>query len=63
MKIELLFRKKITEILYKTLVKQAGLSVSKNGPDAMGGGKGILIQHDRVGALSTVNNQHLLSPR
>jgi hypothetical protein len=26
-----------------------------------GGGKGILIQHDRVGALSTVNNQSVLS--
>jgi hypothetical protein len=25
-----------------------------------GGGKGILIQHERTGALSTVNNQYVL---
>jgi hypothetical protein len=29
--------KQLPEILYKTLMKQAGLSVSKNEPDAMGG--------------------------
>jgi DNA (cytosine-5)-methyltransferase 1 len=28
-----------------------------------GGGKGILIQHERTGALSTLNNQSVLSPR
>lgn len=32
-------------------------SVSKNEPDAMGGGKGILLQTERTGALSTLNNQ------
>ena len=35
-------------------------SVSKNEPDVMGGGKGILIQHERTGALSTLNNQSVL---
>ena len=28
-----------------------------------GGGKGILIQHERTGALSTFNNQSVLSTR
>ncbi len=32
-------------------------SRSKNEPDALGGGKGILIQNERTGALSTLNNQ------
>ena len=35
-------------------------SVSKNEPESLGGGKGILIQGERTGALSTLNNQSVL---
>ena len=34
-------------------------SVFKNEPENLGGGKGILIQPERTGVLSTVNNQAL----
>lgn len=36
-------------------------SVSKNEPESQGGGKGILIQNEHVGALSTLNNQAVLA--
>jgi hypothetical protein len=36
-------------------------SVSRNEPENQGGGKGILIQDEHVGALSTLNNQSVLS--
>lgn len=36
-------------------------SVFKNEPGSQGGGKGILIQHEHVGALSTLNNQSVLA--
>ena len=35
-------------------------SVSRNEQENQGGGKGILIQHEHVGALSTLNNQSVL---
>lgn len=35
-------------------------SVSKNEPENLGGGKGILIQGERTGALSTLNNQSVM---
>jgi len=37
-------------------------SASLNEPDALGGGKGILIQDDQTGTLSTVNNQSVCYP-
>lgn len=49
--------KKLPEMLEQALRKQAGLSVSKSEPENQGGGKGILIQNERTGALSTLNNQ------
>ena len=49
--------KKLPELLEKTLIKQ---SAFKNEPESQGGGKGILIQHERTGALSTFNNQSVL---
>ena len=49
--------KKLPKLLEEVLLRQ---SVSKNEPDVRGG-KGILIQNDRTGALSTVNNQYVLS--
>ena len=36
-------------------------SASRNEPENLGGGKGILIQDEHVGALSTVNNQSVLA--
>lgn len=39
------------------------LSVSKNAPVNLGGGKGILIQNERTGALSTLNNQSVFDGR
>jgi hypothetical protein len=36
-------------------------SAFKNALENLGGGKGILIQHERTGALSTLNNQSVLS--
>lgn len=50
--------KKLPEELEAALVRQ---SVSKSGGGKPGGGKGILIQEDRTGALSTLNNQYVLS--
>ena len=35
-------------------------SPSKNEQESLGGGKGILIQPERTGALSTLNNQSVL---
>lgn len=35
-------------------------SASKNEPESLGGGKGILIQPEHTGALSTLNNQSVL---
>ena len=46
--------KELPEILKKALIRQ---SASKNEQESPGGGKGILIQNDHVGALSTLNNQ------
>jgi hypothetical protein len=46
--------KKLPEILEKALIKQ---SAFKNEPENQGGGKGILIQNEKIGALSTLNNQ------
>ena len=45
-----------TELL-KALEAQ---SVSKNEPGNPGGGKGLLLQNERTGALSTLNNQSVL---
>ena len=49
--------KELPSILQKALERQAGLSAFKNAPENQGGGKGILIQNERTGALSTLNNQ------
>lgn len=38
-------------------------SLSKNEPENQGGGKGLLIQKDHVGALSTLNIQRVLQPK
>lgn len=46
--------KDLPEMLRIALEQQ---SASLNEPDAQGGGKGILIQDDQTGTLSTVNNQ------
>ena len=46
--------KKLPEQLEEALRRQ---SVSKNELENRGGGKGILIQNERTGALSTLNNQ------
>ena len=51
--------KKLPEMLEQVLLKQ---SHSKNEQDVRGG-KGILIQHNRTGALSTFNNQSVLVNR
>ena len=48
--------KELPEELLNALVAQ---SHSKNAPDVRGG-KGILIQHERTGALSTLNNQAVM---
>ena len=48
--------KKLPEILEKALIKQ---SAFKNEPENQGG-KGILIQNEHVGALSTLNNQSVV---
>lgn len=52
--------KPIPETLERTLKQQ---SVSKSAPENPGGGKGILIQRDRTGALSTLNNQIVMTFR
>ena len=49
--------KELPELLRIALEKQAGLLASKNEQESQGGGKGILIQNERTGALSTLNNQ------
>ena len=49
--------KKLPEILEKALIKQ---SAFKNEPESQGGGKGILIQNEHTGALSTLNNQSVV---
>ena len=46
--------KELPEQLRTALERQ---SVSKNEPENLGGGKGILIQNERTGALSTLTNQ------
>ena len=50
--------KQLPELLEKVLMKQ---SAFKNEQVVKGGGKGILIQNDRTGALSTLNNQYVLA--
>ena len=50
--------KKLPEQLEKALIQQ---SASRNDVENLGGGKGILIQENRTGALSTVNNQMVLN--
>jgi DNA (cytosine-5)-methyltransferase 1 len=52
--------KELPEELRKALEEQ---SVSRNVPESLGGGKGILIQEEHVGALSTLNNQAVCSLR
>ena len=49
--------KELPAELREALEKQ---SLFKSGTESPGGGKGILIQRDHVGALSTVNNQYTL---
>ena len=51
--------KELPEMLRIALEQQ---SASLNEPDAPGGGKGILIQDDQTGTLSTVNNQSVCYP-
>jgi len=53
--------KELPEQLEAALREQAGLYPSKRGGGKPGGGKGILIQHEHVGALSTLNNQSVLA--
>ena len=48
--------KVLPPMLEQALRRQAGLSVSKNEPESREG-KGILIQDEHTGALSTLNNQ------
>ena len=50
-------KKKLPELLERVLIQQ---SAFKRGGKP-GGGKGILIQKDHVGALSTLNNQAVLN--
>lgn len=49
--------KELPIILKNALMRQAGLLVFKSEQVNQGGGKGILIQNERTGALSTLNNQ------
>ena len=49
--------KELPDALKAALMAQ---SVSRNEPENLGGGKGILIQPERTGALSTLNNQSVL---
>jgi hypothetical protein len=51
--------KELPEMLRIALEQQ---SVSLNEPDAHGGGKGILIQNEQTGTLSTVQNQSVCYP-
>lgn len=46
--------KELPEMLKMTLLKQSAFKSEQENP---GGGKGILIQNERTGALSTLNNQ------
>ena len=50
--------KKLPELLERVLIQQ---SAFRRGGGKPGGGKGILIQKDHVGALSTLNNQAVLN--
>lgn len=43
--------------LQETVMEPHTPSHSKSEPENLGGGKGILIQHERTGALGTLNNQ------
>ena len=52
--------KELPEILKTALVEQAKPSAFKNEPENLGGGKGILIQNERTGAISTLQNQRVL---
>lgn len=49
--------KVLPKMLDDALRRQAGLSVFKNEQESPEGGKEILIQNERTGALSTLNNQ------
>ena len=53
-------KKQLPELLEAVLIRQSQ-SVFKNDQENPGGGKGILIQNDHTGALSTLNNQYVLS--
>ena len=54
--------KALPKELEKALMSQVtDPSVSKNEQESQGGGKGILIQDEHVGALSTLNNQSVFS--
>lgn len=50
--------KQLPPLLREVLLRQ---SHSKNDQENPGGGKGILIQNDRTGALSTLDNQYVIS--
>lgn len=50
--------KELPPMLKEALVEQ---SVFKNAEENRGGGKGILIQNERTGALSTLNNQSVFN--
>ena len=48
--------------MLRIALEQQAQSVSLKEPDAPGGGKGILIQDDQTGTLSTVQNQSVCYP-
>ena len=55
--------KKLPEMLEMALTVQSGGAISfQERAGKPGGGKGILIQNERTGALSTLNNQMCLNP-
>ena len=55
--------KKLPEMLAMALTVQSGGAISfQERAGKPGGGKGILIQNERTGALSTLNNQMCLNP-
>lgn len=51
--------KELPKLLKIALEKQAGLLASKNEQESQGGGKGILIQDEKMCTLSTLNNQSI----
>ena len=53
--------KDLPETLKLALMRQAGLTPSKSDADAMGGGKGPLVQNDKSATLSTSQTQTLFA--